>query len=58
MEAETNQMDVTPGKKADSKDENVDKSIPIQVRKERTTKAYKETMNQDIETIENMIIEE
>ena len=47
-----NKMDLTPGKKADSEDESVDKTIPIQIIKERTTKPYKETMNQDIETID------
>ena len=52
MEAEINKMDVTPGNRADSEDNCVDKPIPIQIRKERTTKAYKETMNKDIETIE------
>ena len=41
MEAEMNEMDVTPGKKDDSDDKNVDKEIPIQIRKERTIKAYK-----------------
>ena len=52
MEAETNKMDLTSGKKADSEDESVDEAIPIQIRKERTKKAYKETMSQDIETID------
>ena len=52
MEAEMNEMDVTPGKKADSEDKSVHKAIPTQIRKERATKAYKETMNQDIETID------
>ena len=47
-----NKMDLTAGKKADSEDESVDEAIPIQIRKERTTEAYKETMDQDIETIE------
>ena len=31
---------------------NVDEAIPIQIRKERTTEAYKEKMNQEIETID------
>ena len=55
MEAEMNEMnevDVTPGNKADSEDKSVDKAIPIQIRKERTTKEYKEKINQDIETID------
>ena len=33
-----NRMDLTPGKKADSEDESVDEAIPIQFRKEGTTK--------------------
>ena len=33
-------------------DENFDEAIPIQIRKERTTEAYKDNMNEDIETIE------
>ena len=45
-------MDVKQGKKAPSEDANIDESIPIQIRKKRTTEAYKETMIQDIETIE------
>ena len=45
-------MDLTPDHLADSEDEGVDEAIPIHIRKERTTKAYKETMNQDIETID------
>ena len=52
MEAEINKMDSTPGNLADSEDESVDEAIPIHIRKERTTKAYKETMSQDIETID------
>ena len=47
-----NKMDLTPGNKADSEDQIFDKAIPIQIRKEKTTKAYKETMNQEIETID------
>ena len=52
MESEMNKMDLTPGKKADQKDESVDEAIPIQIRKERTTKSYKETTSQYIETID------
>ena len=37
MEAEMNQIDLTPGKKADSEDEIVDESIPIQIKKLRAT---------------------
>ena len=50
MEAEMNEMYVKHGKKAYSEDANFDEAIPIQIRKERTTEAYKETMNQYIET--------
>ena len=45
-------MDVKQGKQAYSEDANVDEAIPIQIRKEITTEAYKETMGQDIETID------
>ena len=33
-------------------DDNFDEAIPIQIRKEITTEAYKENMNEDIETID------
>ena len=33
-------------------DGNFDEAIPIQIRKERTTEAYKDNMNKDIETVE------
>ena len=52
MEAEMKEMDEKLGKHAFSEDNNVDEEIPIQIRKERTTEAYKEKMNKDIETIE------
>ena len=39
------------GENAFSEDDNFDEAIPIQIRKERTTEAYKEKMNKDIETI-------
>ena len=45
-------MDVKQGKNAYSEDDNLDETIPTQIRKERTTKAYQETMNQNIETID------
>ena len=32
--------------------DNFDEAIPIQIRKEITTEAYKENMNEDIETID------
>ena len=40
------------GKNAFLDDDNFDEAIPIQIRKERTTEAYKEHMNEDIETID------
>ena len=33
-------------------DDNFYEAIPIQIRKERTTEAYKDNMNKDIETVE------
>ena len=33
-------------------DDNFDEAIPIQIRKERMTEAYKDNMNKDIETVE------
>ena len=33
-------------------DDNFDEAIPIQIRKEITTEAYKDNMNKDIETVE------
>ena len=47
MEAEMNKIHL-----ADSEDEGVDEAVPIHIRKERMTKAYKEKMSQDIETID------
>ena len=47
-----NKMDLTPENLVDSEDESVYEAIPIRIRKERTTKAYKEKMSQDIETID------
>ena len=43
-------MDEKLGKNAFSEHDNFDEAIPIQIRKERTTEAYKEEMNQDNET--------
>ena len=34
-------------------DDNFDEGIPMQIRKERTTQAYKDNMDKDIETVEN-----
>ena len=45
-------MDVKQGNNAYSEDDNFDEAIPIQLRKEITTEAYKENMNEDIETID------
>ena len=39
------EIDVKKGKNAYSEDDNFDETIPIQIRKERTTEAYKEKMN-------------
>ena len=33
-------------------DDNFDEAIPIQIRKERITEAYKDSINKDIEIIE------
>ena len=52
IEAEMNKMDLTPEKKVDSGDESVDEALPLKKRKGRTTQVYKETMIQDIETID------
>ena len=40
------------GKNPFKDDDNFDEAIPIQIRKERTTEAYKDNMNEDIETID------
>ena len=53
VEAEMTTIDLTFDHLEDSKDEGDDKAIPIHIRKERTTKAYKETMIQDTETIDS-----
>ena len=52
MEAEMKEMDEKLGNNAFSEDDNFDEAIPIQIRKERTTEAYKQKMNEDIETID------
>ena len=39
MEVQMTKMDVKQGKKAPSEDANIDESIPIQIRKKRTTEA-------------------
>ena len=40
------------GKNDFSDNDNCDEAIPIQIRKERTTEAYKEKITEDIETID------
>ena len=52
MEAEMKEMDEKLGKYAFSEDDNFDEAIPIQIKKERTTEAYKEKMNEYIETMD------
>ena len=52
MEAEMKEMDEKLGNNAFSEDDNFDEAISIQIRNERTTEAYKEKMNEDVETID------
>ena len=52
METEMKEMDDKLGKNAFLDDDNFDEAIPIQIIKEITTEAYKEKMNEDIETID------
>ena len=52
MEAELTEMDSIPDHLAVSEDKIVDKAVPIDIIKERKTKAYKETMSQDISNID------
>ena len=52
MESELTKMDSIPDHLALSEDESVDEAAPIDIRKERNKKAYKETMNQDISNID------
>ena len=51
MEAEQTEMDSIPDHLEVSEDEGANEDIPIHIRKERKTKAYKETMIQDNENI-------
>ena len=53
MEAELMEMDSIPNNLAVSEDESVDEAVPIDIRNERKTKSYKETMSQDIDNINN-----
>ena len=48
MEAEQYEMDSIPDHLEDSEDEGVDEAVPVHIRKERNTKAYKEKMSQYI----------
>ena len=52
MEAELTEMDSIPEHLAVSEDKSVDEAVPIHIIKERETKAYKETMSQDISNID------
>ena len=52
MEAQLMKMDSRPDNLAVSEDESVDEAVPIGIIKERNTKAYKETMSQDINDID------
>ena len=52
MESEMTKMDSIPDHLEVSKDESVEKATPIEIRKERKTKAYKETTSQDISNID------
>ena len=45
-------MDEKLGKNAFLDDDNFDEAIPIKIRKERTTEAYKDNMNKDKENID------
>ena len=52
METEMKEISDKLGKNAFLDDDNFDEAIPIQIREERTTEAYKENMNEVIETID------
>ena len=45
-------MDSIPKHLAVSEDESVDKAVPIDIRKERKIKAYKDTTRQDINNMD------
>ena len=51
MESELTKADSIPDNVAVSEYASVDESVPIEIRKERNTKSYKETMSKDIENI-------
>ena len=52
MEAELMKMDSIPDNLAVSEDEIFDEAVPIDIRKERKKKEYKETTSQDINNID------
>ena len=52
MKSELMKMDSRPENLKVSEDENVDEAVPVDIRKERKKKAYKETMSQDINNID------
>ena len=52
MEAEIMKMDSIPDHLEVSEDVSVGKAVSIGIRNERKTKAYKETMSQDINNID------
>ena len=52
IEVELMKMDSIPENLVVSEDESVDKAVPIDIRKIRKTKTYKETMSQDINNID------
>ena len=52
METEMKEMNDKLGGNPFLDHDNFDEAIPIQIRKERTTEAYKEKMKENIETID------
>ena len=52
MEAGLMKMNSRSENLAVSEDESFDEAVPTYIRKERKTKAYKETMSQDIKNID------
>ena len=52
MEAEQTEMDSRTENLAVTKEANIDEAIPIDLIKEQSTEAYKETISTDIENID------
>ena len=52
MEAEQNEIDSRTENLAVSEDANVYEAIPIYLKKQQSTEAYKETMSKDIDNID------